>query len=75
VYGAAPEYVRYRQADACDGWHVLPVLKPIETGTLFAVAEDGSCEAIPQPKAVLSLGEEVPPASFVHGGTGVGLKF
>lgn len=75
VYGAAPEYVRFKPVDECGGWHVLPVLDPVETGSAYELAADGSCEAIPTPKATLALGDEVPPSTFVHGGTGVGLTF
>lgn len=75
VYGAAPEYVRFKPVDECGGWHVLPVLDPVEAGAVYKLNGDGSCEAIPTPKAVLALGDEVPPSTFVHGGSGVGLTF
>ncbi len=74
IYGAAPSYIRYTTEDACSGFHVRPVLDPIESpGPVYGQSDAGGCDALPEPAAVLELGEEVPPDAFVRGGNGIGL--
>lgn len=71
--GAVPEYIRYLEKSMCGGWHVRAVGDQLDNNeALFAWDESGQCSTAPVMFGPLfALEGEMPPDSFVQGGTGL----